>query len=367
VNNHILPGVYIENGLQEFNYTLDSFSTLFISSEIDTQQYHKYGLMYFESFSQVIDHELLTEEMFLTKAMDIYFANGGKSLYILAQPKKEILSDKQKYKAFLEKNIDALLNIETIVLIDLLMLNETFEFNHEQIQNIQNSVSEYCNDTNRLSIMDLSLSDPIEHASTLHYTIVFYPWIKSRYKGMLYPPSIYASAILSKLAHEKKFFHSIANIKLEHIVDTEPFLEKHLASQLYEQNINPIIYLTNDGYKIWGIRTLGCKIPDITTLRVYFYIKRILQSIAKEYLFEPNDDALKKRLSRKVENFLFGLWKNGALKGSSQNEAYILTVHKETEVLTLDIAVSISKPLEYIYIQLNRTTGGHLNPKLTIS
>ena len=286
----------------------------------------------------------------------------------MPQPKnKEVLLDSEQYQQFLENRIDSLIDIETILAIDIFD-EDIISLSDKEKQKIQNRISRYCKKTNRLSLMDLPFSySPIDYSKELDTTIVFYPWIVDK-QAELVPPSIYASSLLSKLASEKKVFHSLANIKLKSAIDSHLIINRDYASKLYTHSINPILYVQNDGYKIWGIKTLSDEIYDINTLRVFFLIKRALYLISKEYIFEPHSHALEEKIVRKVKNFLFELWKSGALKGVSEEEAFIIKVNElEEEELSINIAVSIAKPLEFIVIHLNRTTSSDLQSTLNIS
>jgi phage tail sheath protein FI len=308
------------------------------------------------------------EEMLITKAIRAYFTNGGKSLYILPQPRERyILLDIEKYRIFLEEQIDSMLYIESIVAVDI-FTTEWLLLDNKQIQKLQNSISKYCKETNRLSLMDLpkETNKPIEYSEMLYYTMTFYPWLIDRDKNTL-PPSIYASAILSSLGSQQKVFHSIANITLRDVVNTQSSVDKEYASALYDSDINPILYIQNYGFKIWGIRTLGDDIRDINRLRVLFFIKRMLYLLAKEYIFEPNNSVITNKISRKIRAFLMNLWRDGTLKGSSTDEAFLVSVEENfSEKIVFNISVAISKPLEYIIIQLNKTTNSDLQSRLNI-
>ena len=365
MNDYILPGIYIEDGLHEKSINLESFATLFLSFEIkDEEIKDSRKVVYLESISDIQNYPFLKDKFFLKEAISVYFENGGKQLYIMPQASKETILDSKGYRVFLENRIDSLIDIETIVLVDIFFKDN---LTHSQIQSLQNSVSSYCKSTNRLSIMDLALdSNPIDYASKLYYTMTFYPWLIDKNKKRV-PPSIYVSALFSSLSSQNKVFHSIANIKLNSAVDTDLIMNRDYSAKLYANSINPIVYIQNDGYRIWGIKTLGDDIVDINTLRVLFFIKRTLYLIAKEYVFEPNNDILKEKIIRKVKNFLFHLWKSSALKGRTQEEAFFLRVEEsKDEELRVRVAVSIAKPLEYIVIHLNRVTDSNLQSTLNI-
>ncbi|HIP12035.1 MAG TPA: phage tail sheath family protein [Arcobacter sp.] len=366
MTDYILPGVYLVNGMEEKRSNLKSFSTLFLSFEL-TYKDLKSKYIYLESMSDIQAYDCLKKSILLLDAVHVYFKNGGKSLYILSQTTNiNILTDKQKYINFLEKNIDVLVNVETIVLVDL-FLTEALLLTDTQSTSIQNTISLYCKNTNRLSLMDLPLVGLVtSYAKELEHCMTFYPWLKSEENNIL-PASIYASALFSKLAFENKVFYSIANVRLKGIVDLERLVDRAYASELYVNNINPIIYLQNDGYKIWGVKMLGSEIENINTVRVLYFIKRTITLSVKEYIFEPNDSILEEKIVRKVQKFLFNLWNIGALQGASQDEAFVVNVERIESQLLFHIAISIVKPLEYIVIHLNRTVDNDTQSTLNIS
>jgi len=367
LNNYILPDVYIEKGLQEKRKNLESFSTLFLSFELTHKDMEESrNFIYLESISEMMHHNCLQKDTLLTQAVRIYFENGGRHLYLMPQVEDiYILEDNSKYLTFLAKYLDSLIDIETVLTIDI-FVTKKFLLSDVKIQNIQNSISTYCKSTNRLSLMDLPFDkDPIAYGSELYYTMSWYPWVMDKNKNLL-PPSIYASALLSKLSSENRLFNSIANIELQNVIDTNVIMNRDEATELYKNSINPIVYIQNNGYRIWGVRTLGDNIETSNVLRIFFFIKRKLLAIGKEYIFEPNNRTLEEKIIRKVRKFLFDLWNIGVLKGNSKEEAFDIQLERLENQLVFKVAVSIVKPLEYMVIYLNRTSNDNLETELNV-
>ena len=368
MNNYILPDIYIEKGLKEKRKNLESFSTLFLSFELTYEDMEESrNFIYLESISEMMHHNCLEKDTLLTQAIRIYFENGGRHLYLMPQVEdKNILFDNSKYIKFLAKHLDYLIDIETVLAIDI-FVTKKFLLSDTKIQNIQNTISTYCKSTNRLSLMDLPFNkEPIAYASELYYTMAWYPWIIDKNKNLL-PPSIYASALLSKLSSENRLVNSIANIELHNVIDTNVMMNRDEATELYKKFINPIVYIQNNGYRIWGVRTLGDNIETINVLRIFFFIKRKLLAIGKEYIFEPNNHVLEEKIIRKVRKFLFDLWDIGVLKGNSKEKAFDVQLERLENQLIFKVAVSIVKPLEYMVIYLNRVSNDNSDTTLTIS
>ena len=378
---HPFPGVYIEKGLNERTIQYKSYSTLFLSFTVGTQCEEAIVL---HKLADIEKYSFLDESYLLTKSIKDYFNNGGKRLYLLSQPTEdEILFDKDNYIKYLSKKSDTLIDIETIVAVDLF----TKELALNVCIDIQNSISEYCEKSSRISISDLpkeydaiyseALTGSKPYFEELKTTVSFYPWLIDK-EGNSISSSVYAAALFNKVAVEENIALSIANRVLENAIDDNVKLEEENLELFYKKGINPIIYFRDEGYKIWGIKTLGFsddKFEYLNTLRVFRYIKRTLYQIARQYVFEPNNYDLKHRMLRNIRTFLLPMWKNGALQGSKEEEAFMIMCDERNNsiddensgYLNIDIAVSISKPLEYIVIHLNRVQNDYDHANINIS
>lgn len=368
---HPFPGVYIEQGLNEKSVQIESYATLFLSFTVGTQCDKPIVL---NSTLDIEKYTFLHEDYALTKSIKVYFENGGKRLYILSQPSDEnILFNRDKYKEYLSNKCDALVDIETIIAADL------FDkvLMKEQYINIQNSISEYCEQSSRISISDLPKEYDDGYHKKLYSTVSFYPWLLDK-EGNTIIPSVYAAALFNKVALDENIARSIANRVLQFAVDTNVTIQQEAIETLYKEGVTPILYFRDEGYKVWGVKTLRFadeQFEYLNTLRVFRYIKRTLYQIARQYVFEPNNYDLKNRILRQIKTFLTPMWKNGALQGEKEDEAFIIMCDERNNSaedansgrLNIDIAVSISKPLEYIVIHLNRVQNDHNHANINIS
>lgn len=368
---HPFPGIYIEKGLNEKSVQHDSYSTLFLSFTVGTQCNQA---MVLNSMLDIEKYTFLHEDYTLTKSIKVYFKNGGKRLYLLSQPSDEnILFNKDKYKEYLSNRCDTLVDLETIVAVDLF----DKPLKREQYISIQNGISAYAEASSRIAISDLPQEFDEKYHQDLESTVSFYPWIVDKEQNVI-APSAYVAALFNKVALDENIALSIANRVLESAVDTAVKMEQEKLEVLYKEGVTPIIYFRDEGYKIWGVKTLNFsneQFEYLNTLRVFRYIKRTLYQIARQYIFEPNNYDLKNRMLRQVKTLLLPMWKNGALQGSREEEAFMLMCDERNNSiedensghLNIDIAVSISKPLEYIVIHLNRVQNDHDHANINIS
>jgi hypothetical protein len=362
-----LPGIFITKGLNEKEAKLDSYATLFLSFTLGMQCKNPIHLT---SQSNIKKYNFLSKDYLITKAINAYFSNGGKKLLILPQPTDEnILFSNDRYLEYLSQKCDTLIDVETILAVDLFEK----DFSKEEFQN---SISDYCDKSSRLSLSDLPLELDNDYSLGIYNSMVFYPWIQNK-TGDSIPTSVYVAALLSKLAYDGNISLSVANRVLLDAVDLSTKLNDDVKTKLYKNRVNTVVYSKDEGYKLWGVKTLyhDKEFEYINVLRVYRYIKRIIYQIVRQYTFDENNYDLKNRIIRQVENFLYPLWKSGALQGEKKDEAFLVICSDQNNsiddenagVLNIDIGVSIAKPLEYIVIHLNRVQKDSNQANINIS
>ena len=321
------------------------FSTLFInlSTNVDT------SLELIFKYSQIKDQNI---EPNLHNAIKAYFDNGGKILYILNYSLENF--DLKFFMEYIKKACDNLLDIEVIATPTLLQSNLELK----ECVRVLALVAEYSSESNRLFVMDINEDIKNEYLDMLGEGVIYYPWFKNKL-GELVAPSSVATGIMSKNADQDIFFHSIANKKIESLKYLDFELEKDEASKLLKEGINPILFMHNDGLKIWGVNAFNSKFKTINEVRVIKYIKKNLKELMRNDLFEINSAKLKDKIYSKTNHFLYGLWQMGALAGESKDEAYLIDANFETDKgednkLEFYISVALSKPLEFINIKLER-------------
>jgi hypothetical protein len=291
----------------------------------------------------------------LHNTIKIYFENGGKSLYYLEYPYHDKSFESLKLEQFVKRSCDNLMNLEVIVTQNLINLDARISENR---LNAMQTLSFYAQTSDRLFITDINEDMISNHLDRIEESAIYYPWFV--YDKSIIAPSIVASALHSSLAHNFHFSHSIANKKIESLsVQTEELSKKRMEI-LEQEGINTIVLIPSKGLRIWGVKMFNSRFNSVNELRVMKHIKRGLKSLSRRYLFEPNSGSLHDRLFLKINNFLFELWENGALSGTTKDEAYLLESHYDKanvnsqNRLDFTLHIAISRPLEYITIKLNR-------------
>jgi len=326
-----------------------AFITLFIylNEDIDSQ------ITQFNNFKNEGKETLASKDNELKINLKTYFANGGDELYLLSYNSKDFnLFDFEKY---VKKSCDSLTELETIIIPTLLSSSSLTMKNSLKVLSF---IGNYARDTNRIFITDVNQEIIENNLDLLEECVIYHPNFRNKNENII-SSSLVASAMMSKLAKDGLFFHSLANKKILSLDTLDAQLSKQDIDLLYKESINPIIYVNGEGLKIWGVNAFNSNFRTINELRVMKYIKRTLKTLLQEDLFEINSNSLSNKLFSKVNVFLYDLWQMGALEGNDKNEAYIVETRLNDDessdnTLVFSIGISLSKPLEFINIKIER-------------
>ncbi len=288
-----------------------AFVTLFIYL-CETQNNQ---ILKFSNFKNVSKEKVVTNSNTLKISLKNYFDNGGDELYLLTYNSKDF--NLYNFEEYVKKSCDSLTELETIIIPTLLSSSSLTMQNNLKILSFIGNYAKY---TNRIFITDVNQEIIENNLDLLEECVIYHPNFKDK-SGNIIASSVIASAMMSKLAKDGLFFHSLANKKILSLDSLDTQLSKQSLDLLYKESINPIIYVNREGVKIWGVSAFNSNFRTINELRVMKYIKRTLKSLLQEDLFEINSSSLSNKLFSKVNVFLYDLWQMGALEGDDKNEA----------------------------------------------
>ena len=96
-------------------------------------------------------------------------------------------------------------------------------------------------------------------------------------------------------------------------------------------------------------------------------ISQALHEVDTQWVvFEPNDQALWQRVKRTINAFLMGLWRSGALAGTTPDQAFYVKCDAETNPpenieagqVTVEVGISPVKPAEFVVFRISQYTAG---------
>ncbi|OKH39730.1 phage tail protein [[Phormidium ambiguum] IAM M-71] len=206
------------------------------------------------------------------------------------------------------------------------------------------------------------------------FAALYYPWIqvpnpRNAGRPISIPPSGYMAGVWSRIDETRGVYKAPANEVPRGVVGLAydcNFREQELLNPI---GINCIRTFPNRGIRIWGARTLVE--PDNTQWR-YISVRRLMSYIEKSIelgtqwvVFEPNDEDLWQRVKRTIGNFLNTLWREGALTGSSPDQAYYIKCDEEINTpqtmllgrLYVEVGVAPVRPAEFVIFRISQMTG----------
>ncbi len=188
------------------------------------------------------------------------------------------------------------------------------------------------------------------------------------------PPSGAIAGIYALVDGSVGVFKAPANVSVSSI--TGPTVNINAAEQedlnlpLSGKAVNAIRPFVGKGTLVWGARTLDGNSGDwryINVRRTMIMLEQSVKFACEPYVFRPNDSNTWLAVRSMCSNFLRSQWQQGALVGSSEEEAFEVECGLGTTMTPQDvldgymrvsIKVAISRPAEFIVITFQQKMGG---------
>lgn len=131
------------------------------------------------------------------------------------------------------------------------------------------------------------------------------------------------------------------------------------------KSVNAIRYFKGKGILVWGARTLDGGSNEwryVPVRRLFTYVEQSVKLSTAWAVFQPNDANTWIKIKCQISNFLSTLWRDGALAGSSPDEAFFVEVGKgvtmtEDDInngyLRVRIGLAAVRPAEFIVLEFS--------------
>jgi hypothetical protein len=129
------------------------------------------------------------------------------------------------------------------------------------------------------------------------------------------------------------------------------------------KSIDVLRQITGRGMLVWGARTLAGNDNEwryINVRRLFLMIEDACKHATEFVVFEPNDKNTWIRVKGMIDNFLTGLWRDGALTGNKPEQAFFVKVGLGQTMTAQDIlegkmivqiGLAAVRPAEFIILQ----------------
>ncbi len=204
------------------------------------------------------------------------------------------------------------------------------------------------------------------------YAAMYYPWVKVMDpvlgKGIFIPPSGSIAGIWARNDDTRGVHKAPANEVVRGALSLEIQLTKGEHDQLNPDGVNCLRSFPGQGIRVWGARTLSSD-PEwryLNIRRLFNFVESSILGGTNWVVFEPNDPKLWDAVTRTVTMFLRRVWRDGALFGRTQAEAFFVKCDEENNppenrdagILTVEIGIAPVKPAEFVVFRISQFNGG---------
>ena len=182
------------------------------------------------------------------------------------------------------------------------------------------------------------------------------------------PVSTAIAGVYAKVDNERGVWKAPANVALNYVTAPETKVtneENGLLNIDAEtgKSINVIRDFGARGILIWGARTLAGNDNEwryVPVRRLFNYVEESINNATNYAVFEPNDAMLWLKLKSSAVSFLTDLWQQGALAGSSADQAFFVQVGQGQTMTQQDIlegrciikiGLAAVRPAEFIIME----------------
>jgi hypothetical protein len=203
----------------------------------------------------------------------------------------------------------------------------------------------------------------------------YYPWLQivrrdDQRNAMIHiTPSATAAGIIARQELAFGVPHGPANVLAAQVVGLDDIVSPARHDELHPQGIN--VYLRErDGVRLTAARTLSrdASFRQLSVRRLLTMIERALEQQMQWVVFEPNNAELRAELRLALTAYLRQLFRLGAFRGASEEEAFFVRCDEgnnppylsDAGRLLAEIGIAPAEPLEFIVLQLTRGGDGTL-------
>ncbi len=209
------------------------------------------------------------------------------------------------------------------------------------------------------------------------YGALYHPWIEildPLYpavpgvppRKLLLPPSGFVTGIYARSDINRGVQKAPANEIVMGLTRFELNINKARQDVLNPEGVNCLRFFEGRGNLVWGARTMSSD-PEWTYVnvrRLFIYMEHSIDKATQWAVFEPNNDRLWANIRTSVEDFLYVMWRDGALIGAKPEQAYFVRCDRTTMTQNdLDngrmiclVGVAPVRPAEFVIFRIGQWT-----------
>ncbi|SPH23940.1 Putative prophage major tail sheath protein [Defluviimonas aquaemixtae] len=216
---------------------------------------------------------------------------------------------------------------------------------------------------------DISTIEPRNQRAT-QYGAFYYPWYHTPHPRTgvktLVPPGAAACGIYALTDNTRGVWKAPANVPVAGAIDLEYDINTGSQEVLNPRGVNCIRRFPGRGIRMWGARTLAADPlwKYVSVRRLFIFLEASIYNSTQWVVFEPNDPKLWARVKQSVTLFLRTQWREGALFGTKEEEAFSVSVGFDTMTeddilngrLIVEIGIAPVRPAEFVIFRIFQKT-----------
>ncbi|MGI9393091.1 MAG: phage tail sheath family protein, partial [Boseongicola sp.] len=209
------------------------------------------------------------------------------------------------------------------------------------------------------------------------YAALYHPWSTipdpmpanlSSVQDINVPTSGAVAGIMARTDNERGVHKAPANEFVRNINGLSRYLNQREHDLLNPLGINVTrdFRRNNRGIRVWGARcmTSDAQYKYVNVRRLMIFIEESIERGMQYAVFEPNSEALWGQVRRSIANFLTVVWRNGALEGTSTEQAFFVKCDRTTMTqdqidngqLIVEVGIAPVKPAEFVIVRISQKT-----------
>jgi uncharacterized protein len=217
---------------------------------------------------------------------------------------------------------------------------------------------------------NISAFDPRTTLADTEYAALYYPWIyisdpQSGAKVRM-PPGGHVLGVYARTDTNRGVYKAPANEALPDVIDLEFKVDDNAQATLNPRGVNAIRNLPGRGIRVWGAHTLSSNTlwKYVPVRRLFIFLERSIYEGTQWVVFEPNDERLWARVKDTIRLFLRTQWREGALMGTNEDQAFQIACDRTTMTqddilngrLICVIGIAPVRPAEFVVFRIFQNT-----------